>query len=892
MDETVYKIAIAGFLHDIGKFAERATGKRDESKGIKPAFYVDEEFLTNNMDLYQPHYKGIYTHKHAVYTAAFIDHIEKFLPDKFNKGEWGLGDSFMNLTAKHHKPETPFQWIIAIADRISSGFEREREFEDYNKEINVRDYKKTRLLTIFEGISIDDNWKNSNLESYRFRYPLKELSPDTIFPEDSEEYRALDSEEASREYNELFFNFVDSLERLEHKKQIPLWFEHFDSLFMIYASNIPAATVGRVIPDISLYDHSKTTAALASAIYLYHNQTETMEIERIKDYEEKKFLIITGDFYGIQNFIFSEGGSTNKASAKLLRGRSFAVSLISELAADMLCREIGLTPISIILNAAGKFTIIAPNTKESMDKIRKIEEEINEWLINIFYGECTMGISCIEASPNDFVADKFTDLWEKLARESEKKKYNKINLEKYGGEIEGYLDHFNDDLNKKLCPFCGKRPSSPEIENDPLLVDEKSSCKICRDHIYIGTNLVKADRIAIATVDADIYGDKLKEPIFGKYQVTMDVEGKLSKLADEGILLKYWDISISREGNIEKEITAKFINGYVPIYDESDLQDNRYLAGRKSEQKKLELIEHIKIDKDNKIPKTFSHIALKALDKYEERGIEALGILKADVDNLGLIFARGIKSYNISRLATLSRQMNHYFTIYIPYILSTKEEFKNIYTVFAGGDDLFLIGPWNRIIDFSEFLNDKFRSYTCNNPDITISAGIYVNKPDLPIPTLAKKSEDALDKAKSSGRDRITIFDEPVKWETFCKLKDIKKTLQKWIDKSIINNSMLYRFNEFLNMVRKEKNIKDLKFNIRIEDMECFKWHARFKYTIVRNIGKELKGEERQKAIDEVLESALWLETYYSAFKIPLWQVIYNNRRQKGGIYGNQILER
>ena len=66
---------------------------------------------------------------------------------------WGLGDPFINLAAGHHKPETSMQWIIAMADRTSSGFDRD-EFEDYNKEIGFQDYKKTRLLTIFEGISI------------------------------------------------------------------------------------------------------------------------------------------------------------------------------------------------------------------------------------------------------------------------------------------------------------------------------------------------------------------------------------------------------------------------------------------------------------------------------------------------------------------------------------------------------------------------------------------------------------------------------------------------------------------------------------------------------------------------------------------------------------------
>src|SRR3972149_3660080 len=155
MDDNIYKIALAAFFHDIGKFAERAsTPVVEQTAKLKPAFYPDERFLNDNMDLYQPHHNGIYTHKHAVYTASFIEQLEKILPKKFNKGEWGLGDSFMNLAAGHHNPKTPLQWVIAMADRVSSGFERE-EFEDYNKGIGLKDYKRTRLLTIFEGITID-----------------------------------------------------------------------------------------------------------------------------------------------------------------------------------------------------------------------------------------------------------------------------------------------------------------------------------------------------------------------------------------------------------------------------------------------------------------------------------------------------------------------------------------------------------------------------------------------------------------------------------------------------------------------------------------------------------------------------------------------------------------
>jgi CRISPR-associated protein Csm1 len=875
MDMNIYKIAIAAFLHDIGKFAERAGA----------AFNVSPDFISGNMDLYQPHFQEQYTHKHALYTAAFIDHIEKLLPREFNRDEWGLGDSFINLAAGHHKPETPLQWVIAMADRVSSGFDRD-EFENYNKEksdkgIAFRDYKKTRLLTIFEGISPDGNWKEDNLESYRFRYPLRELSPENIFPVDDPEYRKLDGEQASKEYEELFFNFIASLEKLEHRRNIPLWFEHFDSLFMIYASHIPAATVGKVVPDVSLYDHSRTTAALASAIYLYHLHSDSLEVGKIMDYDDKKFLIVTGDFYGIQNFIFSEGRSTNKASTKLLRGRSFAVSLISELAADMLCREIGLTTMSIVLNAAGKFTLIVPNTKQAKEKIRVVEEKINDWLIKMFYGESALGISFTEASYSDFTSKQFSGLWDRLAKETEKKKYGKINLGKYGGSAEGYLGQFNNDLSKKLCPFCGKRPSSPEVENDHLLgKDERSACKICRDHIYIGTNLVKMSRVAVATTDAKIYGVKLMEPIFGEYQVSLDVDGKLSQLADEGTLLKYWDISITEDGHIAKNITAKFINGYVPKYREEDNYDERLLAGRKREETIVELIDAVQPGKE--VPKTFLHIAKKALNYTDKpgrfTGIEALGILKADVDNLGLVFACGLRHNSLSRLATLSRQMNHFFCIFLPYALSTKDEFRDIYTIFAGGDDLFLVGPWNRIVDFSSYLNSSFRSYVCGNDQVTISAGMSVNRPGEPVPSIADKSEAALGKSKRNGRDSVTLFGEPVKWAQFQELNGVKEAIEAWMDRPIINNAMLFRLNAFSNLAKQEKYLLSLKEGIDIEEWNCLKWRATFKYTLARNVGKNLKGNERTEAMKEVEKAVDWFAQYGGAMKIPVWQVIYNRR--------------
>ena len=67
-----------------------------------------------------------------------------------------MEDTFINLAAGHHKPQTPMQWIIAMADRISSGWDRAKFDEEYNRAITPPDYKKTRLLPIFELLMRED----------------------------------------------------------------------------------------------------------------------------------------------------------------------------------------------------------------------------------------------------------------------------------------------------------------------------------------------------------------------------------------------------------------------------------------------------------------------------------------------------------------------------------------------------------------------------------------------------------------------------------------------------------------------------------------------------------------------------------------------------------------
>ncbi|MGC8658907.1 MAG: type III-A CRISPR-associated protein Cas10/Csm1, partial [Desulfomonilaceae bacterium] len=618
--------------------------------------------------------------------------------------------------------------------------------------------------------------------------------------------------------------------------------------------------------------------------YLYHRQTDTMNEQAIKDLETKKFLLIQGDFFGIQDFIFKTSGDLRKLRSKILRGRSFAVSLFSELAADMICREIGLPFASVVLNAAGKFTIIAPNTDQASAAVENVEKTVNDWLWKFTYGQNSLGLVSCEACGADLAGYRFVKLRSELQARLERKKLNRMDLGTVGGVVSDYLDSFDSESDQPVCPLCGKRPRNPRTKGDNILTEVASSCAICRDQVFLGTNVVKKRRVAIFRPSVTISNKDncLVEPLFGRYQLSFTDSETFSREAANGDLLRLWDIAPDFDSESPLQVATKFINGHVPVFTEEDKYRDQYLAGEKAESRTSEMVDQIEIG----APRTFHHIAAMALNPDAEvadpprfNGVAALGALKADVDNLGALISFGLpeKEITLARLATLSRQMNFYFTVYLPHLLRTDSRFGDIYTVFAGGDDLFVIGPWNKTIDLARELSQSFRRYVCCNPKITFSAGLITRKASAPVDKLAEEAERALEQSKEAGRDRLTVFSQTVCWSNLDELDDIKNTLSEWYGNRWINNAMLYRLNGFIEMADRESCLGEDK--VSISDMGCLKWRSNLAYTCERNVAKDLKGEDRKDVVINVnSQIAGWLQKMGGNLRIPLWEILYNMR--------------
>ena len=93
---------------------------------------------------------------------------------------------------------------------------------------------------------------------------------------------------------------------------------------------MPSAVRRAKPPDVSLFDHLKTTCAIASCLF------ETKS--------ENKFLLIKGDISGIQDFIYKLASPEEafKGMSKRLRGRSFYLTLLNETFAYYLLKELKL----------------------------------------------------------------------------------------------------------------------------------------------------------------------------------------------------------------------------------------------------------------------------------------------------------------------------------------------------------------------------------------------------------------------------------------------------------------------------------------------------------------------------------------------------------------------
>lgn len=156
-------------------------------------------------------------------------------------------------------------------------------------------------------------------------------------------------------------------------------------------------------------------------------------------------------------------------------------------------------------------------------------------------------------------------------------------------------------------------------------------------------------------------------------------------------------------------------------------------------------------------------------DEIAERstGAKLLGVLKADVDNLGSAFSSFPQNAEGKKRSTeLSGHLERLFTDELESLLSSNpSNFKDCYLVYSGGDDLFMLGPWDQLICFADAFRGQIDSSVRNwgHGELSLSAGFRLAHPKSPIRHLADDVEDALKQAKGP-KNCICTFGRVLTW--------------------------------------------------------------------------------------------------------------------------------
>ena len=563
--------------------------------------------------------------------------------------------------------------------------------------------------------------------------------------------------------------------------------------------------------------------------------------------------------------------------------------------------------------------ILAPDLPEVRENLVLIRREVNRWLWNEFQGDLAVILEFLPLTQSDLIDEgNIYEAFENLGEKIKTAKRHRLGdlLQADGVWQPDAFKWEAEPYPHGDCPSCRRLPARA-AEGAP--VDERLCARCYQDRV-LSEQIVKANYIGYYTGPAPgeptaatltiFDGDAARHVVVaearealppGWYQ--LDGFGHEAPTPDAPALIRHFANYVPRF----KDFVA--LTRYCT-------EERACVYGRYTDDDTCGILVHPEDGRMEHFPtlQTFGCIAAAAAEQDDgSLGSQLLGVLRADVDNLGLLFSRGTGTRrSLSRMAMLSRMMDLFFSGWVHHTLEHPPDGKrydHIYTVYAGGDDLCLVGPWDVVIDFSHYLAEKFAEYVGYNPNVTLSAAITVTKPKYPISTAAQQAGEWLDhRAKDAGRNRLHLFGVTVRWRdlpdydetlSVALAEDLKKLeactpltwddlwpwaelldgeLRRWrLDKARgirypVSTGFAHRLLTYAEMARNWKETGEI-------SSEDLLYLARLAYDLGRNVVKSDAVDERTKRQLSRL-THLANHRVMAELRLPVTYALYRNRER------------
>jgi CRISPR-associated protein Csm1 len=743
MDKRVLQAALAGLLHDVGKLEQRA-----RIDPWNPAPGVGREG--------QP--------AHATWTAYFA---QQYLPDRYKA--IGL------QAAYHHQPsKSPAQdhWlseVVELADKLSAG--ERADLPDKSQK------PPQQLVTIFDRLSLAGKGQPSQWHYLPVK-PLA-LADNAIFPGE-----ALTKDDQGQAYHDLCE--VLRAEARQDSADAETYLENLLAAMQRTAWCVPSAYYHSV-PDVSLYDHSRMTAALAACLTELSASEVTELLDAVKrDFYEQKpaanlpplqktvAVLIGGDISGVQSFIYTLSA---KGAAKTLRGRSFYLQLLNEAVLRYVLLELGLPTANVIYSGGGHFYLLAPPS--ATQRLAAIRQQIDRALVKHHGTSLYLALEAVEVPAGGLKLGAFPAIWDeihlKLGR-AKQRRYLDLGTDLYSQVFQPQAPGGNQE---KTCSVCGEEHDSVTPWDEEK---EARICALCRSMVKdLGEKLPRTTYVALGLATpqetkANTAADVLRE--FGLVFDLIDDADSRVEFSEKPQRAVIWALDdVQRWPTVADVPTARVMRYTVSL---TPAATDRAEADEINTQ--LGSPEGDELARAGQ-PKTFDHLQVQAM------GIPRLGVLRMDVDQLGDLFSYGFgegeKSLaTLARISTLSFQLSLFFEGWIKRLceqLNAEQGRELIYAVYAGGDDVFLIGPWDQMPRLAQTIANELSRYAGGNPDVHLSGGIAFVHGKYPIYQAAEDAKEALEQAKhiDADKDAFSFLGRAWKWSEFKRVAEKQQRLLK-----------------------------------------------------------------------------------------------------------------
>lgn len=550
------------------------------------------------------------------------------------------------------------------------------------------------------------------------------------------------------------------------------WVDSLLCLLESYTSVFPSSTCAGESPDISLYDHLKTTAAIGACISEYllssgeRNYKKRLFLEETAFRKGNAFLLYSADISGIQKFLYTV--ASDKA-LRSLRSRSFFLELLMEHYADELLLACGVSRTNLLYSGGGHCYILLPNTESVKAALSAWNLRFNAWLSEEFGVSLFLAHGWTECSGNDLTNTPAEDAPYKAMFRRVSAAVSRHKMHRYSADDLRRLNR-PAPASGRECKVCGRTDD---------LIDGR--CPWCRLFAALSEKIQTKDVYFVGTGEDAEHDFALPTPDGYAYILLTDEKTARLRLDSGAAVRRIY--SKNRAFTGLRYSTRLYVGDYAFSNRMDELAQNA-------------------------------------------SGVRRLGVCRMDVDDLGRSFVSGYERpgrataaetqhyVTISRTAAFSRQMSLFFKCYINDVLSGKYGGKRplaVTTVYSGGDDVFLVGAWNDTLEACLRIRAALRQFSCGS--LTISGGLCVTDDSYPIRLAAERAGELEDRAKGEpGKDAIALFDPFLEhtyhWEEFSEnvlgTKCALLTRFFCSDDAARGNSFLYRIVDLLRSAERD----------------------------------------------------------------------------------------